>query len=179
MENYGVTNKDTWDFDYNELLFKANPLEQIETERLTKNFKDKISYFSDNKNLNVEISLAKKYNLYSPSSLEFTLTSISLHFKNLTEIGQNINVVIPLALIPVFYYAMYNFEIFKKLMCCLLRFNNDYTELEFMMEELDLVMQANKKIFNQTLDISMLKTIHKRYTFDWYTEKSSFEVIVR
>ena len=132
QKNTWETHKEVWDFNYDDLLFKFNPIHRHpSTLDFTNYFKKKVDYFTNNKNLNIEKKLTKNYNLDTDSSLDFTLSSINIQFTNLLnndskENKPAINLLLPLALLPVFYYALDNFEDFKKIMCCLLRFNKTY-----------------------------------------------------
>lgn len=78
----------------------------------------------------------------------------------------------------MFYYALVNFEDFKKIMCCILKFNDNFDDVEFVMEDLNLIIKAHPNIFNKTYTINDLKKIQNKHKFDWFTEKFKYEVFV-
>jgi len=174
-----ATNKDEWDFDYNNDMLRYNTISHMGIDELSKLYKQKVTFFEQNKCMNFETTLEKKYNLYSDKTVDLTLSSIKLQFVNQTKVGE-INVMLPLSLLPVFYYALYDIENFKRILSITLKFNKTFSDIEFNMEEMDNVIRTFPEIFqNKNYNINDFRQIPNKQRIDWITEFNEFEVTVK
>jgi len=176
-----IVPKDLFDCDFQNLT--DDPflnLPKITNDEIITFIKNKINHFKDNSTFNIESRLAKRFNNYTKNQLELSLHGISMEFINITDESLlPIHIVIPLVLLPVFYFCLLDMNYFKQIMCSIFRFKDSYEDAIVDYDRISEIIILNPKIFEQNITFKRLCNIPCRQRFDWVTDKYLFSVIVK
>jgi len=88
---------------------------------------------------------------------------------------------IPLSLVPVFYYLLLDIELFKKALCFFIKFNDNFTNIEYSFVDIDIFLNKfiNEKVFRKEPSYDQFKSIPNIQKFEWFTDNTYFDVLVR
>lgn len=124
--------------------------------------KERIEYFKTNSNKNNTTYLEKIYNFgLENKKIRLLLMSMKINFEDPNEelepfnnmnINKNLQIEIPFALLPLFYYK--GIESFKKILCSIIKFTNNYEKVSI---NEDSIYNTLKNLKDFTTDESEIR----------------------
>jgi hypothetical protein len=135
--NFNDFNNDFFTDDYLNLHYDNKEIFN-HPEKYNKIIEEKIEYFKKNKNENETVYLEKSFFFgQKKKKILLNLKSLIINFEDPSEekppynninINKNLQIELPFALLPLFYYK--GIESFKKLLCSIIKFENNYQKVK-------------------------------------------------